>query len=229
MPPPAGIHGSWHTCEREDWIPLRRPPTLPYSRCLCSGMFKRKHEPKPDCGAHRVAKLRRSGHSSLQTRDILLWRALLDRVASQGSMMGSAGNNCADILDRFFSRANRTGLVSAYLFGSRITGRIHRESDLDVGILLDWRVHPTHRVRFEERLALSSSLIAALGANEVDVLILNDAPPLLAARIVVEGRRVFCAEPVLDRAFFRDVQLRAADLLPFLRRTRRLKLLALQR
>lgn len=143
--------------------------------------------------------------------------------------MRPAGSKCADILARFFGRANRAGLVSAYLFGSQMAGGIHRESDVDLGVLLDWRAYPTRRVRFEERLKLSSSLIAALGANEVDVVILNDAPPLLAARIVGEGRRVFCAEPVLDRAFFRDVQLRAADLLPFLIRSRRLKLLVLQR
>jgi len=143
--------------------------------------------------------------------------------------MGSAGQDCAGILARFFSRANRTGLASAYLFGSQSSGRTHRESDVDVGILLDWRTHRTRRARFEERLELSSSLIAALGANEVDVVVLNDAPPPLAARIVTEGRRVFCAEPDVDRAFFRDVQLRAADLLPFLARTRRLKLRALQR
>jgi predicted nucleotidyltransferase len=133
------------------------------------------------------------------------------------------------ILARFFNQANRVGLVSAYLFGSQSTGRTHRESDVDVGVLLDRRTHPARQARFEERLKLSSDLIAALGANEVDVVILNDTPPPLAARIVTQGKRLFCAEPLLDREFFRDVQLRAADLLPFLSRTRRMKLLALKR
>ncbi len=133
------------------------------------------------------------------------------------------------ILARFFGEANRAGLASAYLFGSQGSGRTHRESDVDVGVLLDWRTRPTRRARFEERLELSSSLIAALGENEVDVVVLNDAPPPLAARIVTEGHRVFCAAPDLDQAFFRDAQLRTADLLPFLARTRRLKLLALKR
>jgi predicted nucleotidyltransferase len=144
-------------------------------------------------------------------------------------MMGFAEKDYVGILARFFNQANRVGLVSAYLFGSQSTGRTHRESDVDVGVLLDRRTHPARQARFEERLKLSSDLIAALGANEVDVVILNDTPPPLAARIVTQGKRLFCAEPLLDREFFRDVQLRAADLLPFLSRTRRMKLLALKR
>jgi hypothetical protein len=36
--------------------------------------------------------------------------------------------------------------------------------------------------------------------------------------------RVFCADPEQDHALVRDVQLRAADLDPFPRRIRRLKL-----
>lgn len=65
--------------------------------------------------------------------------------------------------------------------------------------------------------------------SDIDVVILNDAPPHLGRRIVTEGRRVFCADPEADLAFVRDVQLRAADLEPFLRRMRRLKLDGLAR
>jgi predicted nucleotidyltransferase len=144
-------------------------------------------------------------------------------------MMGAEEKDYANILARYFSTPERVGLVSAYLFGSQCTGRTHRESDVDVGVLLDWQTHPARRSRFEELLKLSSDLIAALGTNKVDVVILNDTPPQLAARIVTEGKQLLCSDPLLDRAFFRDVQLRAADLVAFLSRTRRLKLLALQR
>jgi hypothetical protein len=61
------------------------------------------------------------------------------------------------------------------------------------------------------------------------VVVLNDAPPLLGRRIVIKGRRVFCADAEADHAFVRDVQLRAADLEPFLRRMGQLKLDALRR
>lgn len=121
------------------------------------------------------------------------------------------------------------GVVSAYLFGSHVEGRAHRESDLDIGILLDRRIYPTTRDRFDARLVLGGSIGRAAGTERVDVVILNDAPPQLGRRIVTEGRRVFCADPEADLAFVRDVQLRAADLEPFLRRMRRLKLEAMAR
>jgi len=119
------------------------------------------------------------------------------------------------------------GIVSAYLFGSEAEGRAHRESDVDVGVVLRYDEHPTARDRFEARLSLYAELQAALN-REVDVIVLNDAPPLLARRIVLSGRRVFCADDERDHAFVRDVQLRAADVEPFLRRASRTKLDALR-
>ncbi len=55
--------------------------------------------------------------------------------------MGVVERDYAGILARFFSQANRVGLVSAYLFGSQCTGRTHRQSDMDVAVLLDWRTN----------------------------------------------------------------------------------------
>ena len=115
-------------------------------------------------------------------------------------------------------------VVSAYLFGSVAEGRSHRESDVDVGVLLDRARYPTSRDRFEQRLMLSSRLATELGGREVDLVILNDAPPQLARSIVTRGRRFFCAAPEADHAFVRDVQLRAADVEPFVLRMRRTKL-----
>lgn len=132
-------------------------------------------------------------------------------------------------LSRYFAELADPGVVSAYLFGSFAEGREHRESDVDVGVLLDWRRCPTAKERFDRRVGLISDLMAALGRNEVDVVILNDAPPLLGRKIVNAGQRVFTADPRADLDFVRDVQLRAADLEPWLKRMARLKLEALGR
>lgn len=121
------------------------------------------------------------------------------------------------------------GVLSAYVFGSRADGRAHRESDLDVAVLLDRAVYPSARARFEARLRLISELIGALHLNDVDLVVLDDAPPLLGRRVIHEGRRVYCADPEADRRFVRDVQLRAADLAPFLERFRAAKLAAVRR
>jgi predicted nucleotidyltransferase len=142
---------------------------------------------------------------------------------------GESIGDVASALEHALREAGRHGLVSAYLFGSHAEGRAHRESDVDLGVLFAWDVHSTASARFEERLRLTTLLAAAQRTDRIDVVVLNDAPPTLGRRIVTSGRRVFCADPERDHAFVRDVQLRAADLEPFLRRTRQLKLAAIRR
>lgn len=120
------------------------------------------------------------------------------------------------------------GIVSAYLFGSVADGRAHRESDVDVGILLDRAVHPRPADRFDARLRCVGRLSAALG-READVVILNDAPPQLARHIMATGDRALLNDPAVDHAFRRTTMSRAADLEPFLRRARQVKLQSLDR
>ena len=111
------------------------------------------------------------------------------------------------------------GTISAYLFGSFAEGREHRESDVDVGLVLDRNVHATERARFEVRVLLGTRIGDVVG-RAADVVILNDAPPLFARAVVTRGKRIFCSDPEIDHAFVRDAQLRAADVEPFMRRMR---------
>jgi predicted nucleotidyltransferase len=120
-------------------------------------------------------------------------------------------------------------VISAYLFGSQSSGRPHAESDIDIAVLLEWSAHPTGRERFEVRLDLLGLLAEPLGTDRVDLVVLNDLPPLFARRIVTEGQRFFCANAAEDHVFVRDVQLKAADQEPFLRRMRQIKLAAIAR
>src|SRR5262245_1477330 len=117
----------------------------------------------------------------------------------------------AQRLEHLLSNQPLPGLVSVYLFGSHAQGSAHRESDVDLGVLLDRRAHATGEARFGERVRFTTLAIGALHRNAVDVVVLNDAPPGLARRIVTTGRRVYCHDAELDHAFVRDVQLRAAD------------------
>ena len=112
------------------------------------------------------------------------------------------------------------GVVSAYVFGSVAKRRAHAESDIDVGVLLDRRRYPDARSRFEAQLELRRHLSPASVGREVDLVVLNDASPVLGRSIVASGERAFCSDTLVDHAFQRDVQLRAADLDPFLRRMR---------
>jgi predicted nucleotidyltransferase len=134
-----------------------------------------------------------------------------------------------EILSRRMASPEITGVASAYLFGSFAEERMHAESDVDVGLLLDRGAFPGARERFEQRVLLGSRLGGSLGGRTLDVVVLNDAPPLFARAIVTRGRRFHCADPEADHAFVRDAQIRAADLEPFLRRMRQIKLEALKR
>lgn len=79
------------------------------------------------------------------------------------------------------------------------------------------------------RVRLGSDLIAVVHHNEVDVVILNDAPPLLGRKVVYDGIRVYLEDPGADHEYVRTVQIRAADLEPWLARMRKVRLEALAR
>lgn len=132
-------------------------------------------------------------------------------------------------LRHFFETTPLDGLVSVYLFGSTVRESSNRERDLDVGVVVNREVHPTKSGRTRLRVRLIGDLMVALGTNRIDLVILNDASPELGRAVIRTGRRVAAPDPEGDRRFVRDVQLRAADLDPFLRRMRKIKLEALSR
>lgn len=123
-------------------------------------------------------------------------------------------------LRRFFGNRSE-GIIAAYLFGSHARAQAHPESDVDVAVLVDSGPFPDAASRFDLRLRLIGELMRTLGMNDIDVVMLNDAPPELGRKVVQEGIRVYAPDGEAARAYERDVQLRAADLDPFLRRARR--------
>jgi len=145
------------------------------------------------------------------------------------SQPAAVPDDVAARLTRLLQATRPPGIISVYLFGSHAEHRAHEESDVDVGVLLDRAALPSQEARFDERVRLSAWLGAKLQASVIDLVVLNDVPPGLASRIVTKGVKVYCASPEADHGFRRDVQLRAADLEPFLKRMRRLKLAALAR
>jgi hypothetical protein len=120
-------------------------------------------------------------------------------------------------------------LVAAWLFGSHAEHRAHRESDVDLGVLFRFAPQTDAASRFEAALRIHAELAPAIGRTSLDLVVLNDAPPGLAAAIVTRGVPLVVHDPEREHEFRRTVQLRAADLQPFLRRTRALKREALAR
>jgi len=80
-------------------------------------------------------------------------------------------------------------LVALYLFGSYAKGKQTSVSDIDLAVLLD-RVFPPGRY-FEKKLNLLSIITSALRTDEVDLIILNQAPTALSYRVLSQGRLLY--------------------------------------
>jgi hypothetical protein len=91
------------------------------------------------------------------------------------------------ILVSHFKR--RREVQAAYIFGSVVTGRSRPDSDVDVAVLVSDEV--TRGNTFEYRLELMADLMTVLKRNDVDLILLNQAPPLLAHRVLKKGRLIF--------------------------------------
>jgi hypothetical protein len=79
-------------------------------------------------------------------------------------------------------------VLEAYLFGSVTRGEHQPHSDLDVALYL--APASEDRSGFGPAADFGAVLSKALGRNDVDVVILNDAPPLLYHRVLRDGVRV---------------------------------------
>jgi uncharacterized protein len=75
-------------------------------------------------------------------------------------------------------------IVAAYLFGSFARGTARPASDIDVAVLL--RENEAGRLT-DKRFALERELERSLG-REAQVVVLNQAPPDLVHRVLLDGR-----------------------------------------
>ena len=87
------------------------------------------------------------------------------------------------IADRFNTQVGairkllaENGAVLGYLFGSTARNQERADSDLDVAVLLERRIPEAEQGAI--RLQLTTELVGLTHTNDVDVVILNSAPPL---------------------------------------------------
>jgi len=86
----------------------------------------------------------------------------------------------------------RPEVLEAYLFGSRARGDAQAHSDVDVAVYVDAARLP--HAPFGYRAASTTYLMAGLGTNRVDVVVLNQAPPLLYHRVLRDGIRLLARD-----------------------------------
>ena len=101
----------------------------------------------------------------------------------------SAGDHQKLVQSLRRSLVTRQEILEAYLFGSRARGGAQPHSDVDVAVYVD----PDRPVDslFGYAAELTAELIALLHSDDVDVVVLNRAPPLLYHRVLRDGLRLF--------------------------------------
>ena len=87
----------------------------------------------------------------------------------------------------------KNGVVLAYLFGSQAEGTAGPLSDVDIAVLLGPEV-PRERWG-DVQIDLIGDLTSLFHRNDVDVVILNRATPLLAWEVVRYGQRIYEPDP----------------------------------
>ncbi len=125
------------------------------------------------------------------------------------------------------SKANETGaiiksisaclsahpeIIAAYLFGSTATGRTHRQSDIDIGILLKTRYKQSPL--YSSRLARSISKILP-SKNEPDVRVLNNASPRFLFQVIKNGKLIISKNEKKRVQFETGVISQYLDIKPF--------------
>ncbi len=88
---------------------------------------------------------------------------------------------------------NEDGLQLVIVFGSAVSGKMHKKSDLDVAFLFDRPI---------DTVALINKVTNLLHTDNIDVVDLKRASPLLKFSIVKTGRLIYENEVGLFSAFY---------------------------
>ena len=142
------------------------------------------------------------------------------RATSNGCALGSAccilhgavvrlAELQTTLRDAFQSRHE---VLEAYLFGSQARGEAAAHSDVDVAVFVD--VAKMQPGPFGYEAALAAHLMPAIGTNALDVVVLNQAPPLLYGRVLREGIRLLSRDPAATTTREAQALSRYFDFLP---------------
>lgn len=80
----------------------------------------------------------------------------------------------------------RPEILDAYLFGSQARGDAGALSDIDVAVFIDEDLIGPGPYGYDAELI--TDLMTELGTNDIDVVLLNRAPPLLYHRVLRDGK-----------------------------------------
>ena len=90
-------------------------------------------------------------------------------------------------IQKFFKKKKGINLV--YLYGSKAKNKQKLGSDIDLGVLLNSSVSEEEYSQI--RLNLTTQLMNLLNFDKIDLVILNQSPPLLCYQAVLKGKILY--------------------------------------
>ncbi|NVM21530.1 MAG: nucleotidyltransferase domain-containing protein [Desulfobacterales bacterium] len=89
-------------------------------------------------------------------------------------------------------------VLALYAFGSLAKGMLKPLSDLDFGVLVSMELE--RRQRFDKHLELIGMFNDTFRTDEVDLVLMNDAPMRFSYNIISKGKLLFCRDrhPLID-------------------------------
>ncbi len=105
-------------------------------------------------------------------------------------------------------------VIFAYLFGSQLHGITGKLSDVDIAVFMDKNL--SDRERFDKKLRIMSEVSTLLKKDEIDIVILNDAYPLLEHRIIKHGNLIFSEDEKERIQYEVRATMRYLDFKPFI-------------
>jgi len=124
-----------------------------------------------------------------------------------------------DVTNRIPELINRISqdkeIIALFTFGSLANGELNPLSDLDFGVFVSNKLDQD--TRFDKHLNLIGLFNKVLETDEVDLILMNDAPMRFSYNIISSGKLLFCADSgaitefiektikvYLDFRYFRD-------------------------
>jgi uncharacterized protein len=112
------------------------------------------------------------------SRNIVGWYPwLMNRSADH------LGSRIAEVL------AARAEVLEAYLYGSHALGRAQPHSDIDIAVYVDPNA-PLEASAYGYAAELTAHLMQSLQTDAIDLVVLNQVPPMLYHRVLRDGRRI---------------------------------------
>jgi len=104
-----------------------------------------------------------------------------------------------ETLQEFFKK--REEILFSFLFGSIPNNKTTGVSDIDIAVMVDYNRIDGSNYRYGYKAELISELISLLSFNDIDLIILNDAPILLKHRIARFGKLIYSKDDRMSLEF----------------------------